>query len=316
MTLDKTPESATRRDLADAELTTAVLASFVGAKSPRFRRIAERLVHHLHAFIQDVTLTEEEWRLGIDFLTRTGHITDDRRQEFVLLSDVLGVSMLVIGLNHRTPAGATASTVFGPFFAERSPDLDNGADLANGAPGVPCFMHGRVLSVNNEPVADALIDVWQADEAGFYDVQYDDLSEPRGRGRLRSDSHGRYWFWSILPEAYPIPHDGPVGELLSAAGRSPMRPAHVHFMVAATGFQTLITHVFVDGDPHLDSDAVFGVKDSLIAQYPRHQAGRAPDGRVMDRPFYTMDFDLVLAPAGPTTDAPDDSRSERDERPA
>jgi hydroxyquinol 1,2-dioxygenase len=294
---ENTAASGTR-NLADEGLTRAVLASFGNSESERFREVVQSLVRHLHAFVSEVELTEEEWFKGIDFLTRTGHITDDRRQEFILLSDVLGVSMLVIGLNNRKPAGATESTVFGPFFVEGSPRYTNGDDIANGAPGEPCFMQGRVLSVTGEPIPDARIEVWQADEAGFYDVQYDDLSEPRGRGHLYTDEEGRYWFWSVKPEAYPIPDDGPVGELLDAANRSPMRPAHVHFMVKAPGYETLITHVFAEGDRHLDSDAVFGVKSSLITSFERHEPGTAPDGTDMDTPFYTMSYDVVLAPSG------------------
>lgn len=286
------------RNLADEDLTRAVLASFGNSKSERFREVVQSLVRHLHAFVSEVELTEEEWSKGIDFLTRTGHITDDKRQEFILLSDVLGVSMLVIGINNKKPAGATESTVFGPFFVEGSLRSANGDDIANGAPGEPCFMQGRVLSVKGEPIPDARIEVWQADDEGFYDVQYDNLSEARGRGHLYSDEEGRYWFWSVKPEAYPIPDDGPVGELLDAANRSPMRPAHVHFMVKAPGYQTLITHVFAEGDRHLDSDAVFGVKSSLITGFERQEPGTAPDGREMDVPFYTMDYDIVLATSG------------------
>jgi len=153
-----------------------------------------------------------------------------------------------------------------------------------------------VLDTEGEPIAGACVEVWQADEDGFYDVQYADLDEPRGRGHLRTDDQGRFWFWSVRPEAYPIPDDGPVGELLKATGRSPMRPAHVHFLVTAPGFQTLTTHVFAEGDPHLDSDAVFGVKRSLVTPFGRHEPGTAPDGRTLDVPFFTASYDLVLAP--------------------
>jgi hydroxyquinol 1,2-dioxygenase len=302
------------RNLADEDLTRAVLASFEGAPSERFREVVQSLVKHLHAFVSEVELTEEEWFKGIDFLTRVGHITDDNRQEFILLSDVLGVSMLVVGINHPRatgatepgeavevvggddrPTGSTEATVFGPFFVEDSPRYENGDDIANGAPGEPCFMQGRVLSVTGEPIPEAHIEVWQADDEGFYDVQYDDLSEARGRGHLYTDEEGRYWFWSVRPEAYPIPDDGPVGDMLKAANRSPMRPAHVHFMVKAPGYETLITHVFAEGDLHLDSDAVFGVKESLITGFERHEPGTAPDGTEMDVPFYTMSYDFVLA---------------------
>ena len=299
--------SPERRNLASNELTAAVLASFADAPNPRFHQIAESLVRHLHAFVEEVGLTEQEWFDGIDFLTRTGHATTDTRQEFVLLSDVLGVSMLVIGLNHAPAGGATESTVFGPFFVEGAPDVQNGADLGAGAPGQPCLMRGRILDTAADPIAGAVIDVWQADENGLYDVQYADLPAPRGRGRLRAETDGRFWFWSVLPVAYPIPDDGPVGSMLRAGGRGPMRPGHVHFRVAAPGYETLITHIFVAGDEHLDDDAVFGVKTSLIAPFPRHEAGIAPDGRAMDTPYHTLEYDLVLAPTRrePGAAAPD-----------
>ena len=291
------PDQPTTRNLSDEALTAAVLASFEQADSPRFKQIAQSLVRHLHAFVAEVEPTEQEWVAAIDFLTRTGQISDDRRQEFILLSDVLGVSMLVIGINHRVPDGATESTVFGPFFVAGAPEVENGGDIAAGAPGVPCLMSGRVRSVDGTPLPGAVIDVWQADEAGFYDVQYAGLEQPRGRAQLRSRADGSFSFWSVLPTAYPIPNDGPVGELLRAAARGPMRPAHVHFMVSAPGYATLITHVFVAGDEHLDSDAVFGVKASLIAPFERHEAAVAPDGRALEEPWYTLDYDLVLAPA-------------------
>jgi len=255
------------RNLADEDLTQAVVASFEGAKTERFKQIAESLVTHLHAFATDVQLTEDEWFAGIDFLTRTGHTSTDQRQEFVLLSDVLGLSMLVVGVNNRRPPEATESTVFGPFFVENSPAFANGDDIARGFSGEPCFMSGRVVSVDGEPVPGARIEVWQADDEGFYDVQYTDLDQPRGRGHLTTDDDGRFWFWSVKPEAYPIPADGPVGELLQAAGRGPMRPAHVHFKVTAAGFQTLTTHVFDADSEHLDSDAVFGVRDGLVVRF-------------------------------------------------
>jgi hydroxyquinol 1,2-dioxygenase len=302
------------RNLADTRLTDAVIASFERSASPRLQEVMQSLVSHLHAFVSEVQPTEQEWAKAIEFLTRTGHITDDKRQEFILLSDVLGVSMLVVGINHRrqsgatpsgeaveaagAPTGGTEATVFGPFYVEGAPRYDNGDDIANGAPGEPCFVSGRVLSVTGEPILGAQVDVWQADKDGFYDVQYQDLEQARGRGQLRADAQGRYWFWSVKPEPYPIPYDGPVGDLLKAANRSPMRPAHVHFMISAPGYQTLITHVFAAGDAYLDSDAVFGVKDSLIAPFVRHEPGTAPDGKQVGEPFYTMGYDFVLAPAG------------------
>jgi hydroxyquinol 1,2-dioxygenase len=291
------PATTERRNLADADLTRAVEASFDTTPDPRLRELMQALTRHLHAFISEVELTEDEWFAAIDFLTRTGHMCDDKRQEFVLASDVMGLSMLTIGINHRHANGATESTVFGPFFIEGSPAFENGDDLANGAPGTPCYVSGTVRSVTGEPVAGALIEIWQADEDGLYDVQYSDLDEARGRGHLHSDDEGRYWFWTVHPEAYPIPTDGPVGELLNATSRSPMRPAHIHFMVKAPGYQTLITHVFDEADMYLDTDAVFGVRSSLLTGFEHHEGGTAPDGREMSGPWASTEFDLILAPS-------------------
>ena len=284
------------RNLSGDELTAAALASFSHCASDRLTQVMTSLVKHLHAFVDEAQLTEEEWTRGIVFLTRVGHITTDQRQEFILLSDVLGVSMQVIGINNQRPPGATESTVFGPFFTANSPRFANGDDLAHGAPGEPCLIEGYVRSLEGTPIAGARIEVWQADDEGRYDVQYDDLQAPRGRGHLYSDGEGRYSFWSLRPTAYPIPDDGPVGELLTASRRSPMRPAHVHFMITATGYHPLITHVFAEGDPFLDTDAVFGVKSSLITPFERHEPGIAPDGRRVDTAFSTMRYDFTLAP--------------------
>jgi hydroxyquinol 1,2-dioxygenase len=291
--------AATPRDLTAEELTAAVLASFAGAASPRVREVAESLVRHLHAFVHEVGLTEDEWAAGIDSLTRAGQMSTGGRQEVVLLSDVLGVSMAVVGVNHAAGGGATESTVLGPFFVEGAPVVENGADLGAGAPGRPCLMRGTVRTTSGAPVAAAALDVWQADEAGLYDVQYPGLDAPRGRGRLHSDDEGRFWFWSVLPVAYPVPTGGPAGDVLRAAGRAPMRPAHVHFRVEADGFETLVTHIFVAGDPHLDADAVFGVKSSLIVEFTSHEPGTAPDGRWMDVAYHSMQYDLVLATRAP-----------------
>jgi hydroxyquinol 1,2-dioxygenase len=274
-----------------------VLASFDHCRSARFQDVIKSLVAHLHAFVEDVRVTEAEWFQAIDYLTRTGEITDAKRQEFVLLSDVLGLSMLVIRLNNQRPTGATESTVFGPFFFEDSPRYGNGGDIANGASGEPCLVSGRVLSVGGEPIPNARVEVWEADDQGFYDSQYEGLTEQRGRGHLFSEDGGRFWFWSVKPVAYPIPGDGPVGELLRAANRSPMRPAHIHFMLTAPGYQPLITHIFAADDPHLHSgDAVFAVRESLIVRFERHEPGIAPDDTRVEVPFYTASCDLVLAP--------------------
>jgi hydroxyquinol 1,2-dioxygenase len=289
------PRTATR-NLSDDQLTRAVVASFDNARDERLGEVAQALVRHLHAFATEVGLREEEWFKGIDFLTRVGHITDDRRQEFVLLSDVLGLSMLVVGINHRASDQATESTVFGPFFVDGAPRVELGGDVANGAPGSPCFVSGRILSTAGEPIPGARIDVWQTDSDGFYDVQRPGLDMTQGRGHLHAGADGEFSFWSVIPVAYSIPDDGPVGELLAAGNRSPMRPAHIHFRVEAPGHQVLITHVFVDGDRYLDSDAVFGVKESLIAPFDPREPGSAPDGSVRAEGFYTVNYDLVLEP--------------------
>jgi len=275
-------------DLSGEELTQAVRASFAGAATERLGTILDALVRHLHAFVEETGLTEREWFDGIDFLTRTGHVTDGKRQEFILLSDVLGVSMLVIRLNNRKPKGATPATVVGPFFVPGSPRYENGEDLANGAPGSPCLVRGRIVSTAGEPVGGARVDVWQADDEGMYDVQYADLPAPRGRGHLFSETDGRFWFWTIRPTAYPISTDGPVGRLLRAAGREAMRPAHVHFRIEAEGHEALTTHIFAADDPYLHTDAVFGVDSTLIAPFVLHEDDGAS--------YYTLDYEFVLVP--------------------
>ena len=282
-------------DLQGDDLTAAVVASFGDSPSGRYREVMSALVRHLHAFAREVDLTEDEYFTAIDFLTRTGQISTGTRQEFVLLADVLGLSMLTVGLGNRKPPEATQSTVFGPFFVDGSPEVQLGGDISNGAPGQPCLVSGRVLNTKGEPIPDALVETWQADEDGFYDVQKE-LDGPQNRGHLTTDADGNYRFWAVKPVAYPIPDDGPVGELLRAGGRGPMRPAHIHFMVTAPGYGRLITHVFAAGDEYLDTDAVFGVKQSLIADFTEHPAGtEASDGSTPEQPYYTVDYDLVLA---------------------
>jgi maleylacetate reductase len=282
----------------EAAVTAEVLATFSGAAVPRYQEVISSLVRHLHAFAREVRLSEREWQQGIDFLTRTGHITDDRRQEFILLSDVLGLSMLTVAINAPASAGATESTVVGPFFTDDSPEVPLGGDIAGAAKGQPCYVSGTVRGTSGEPLPGARIEVWESDEDGFYDVQYPD-GRTGGRGWLRSAPDGDYWFWSVRPAPYPIPDDGPVGDLLTAAGRGPMRPAHLHFKVEAPGYRTLITHIFVAGDPYLDRDAVFGVKESLITDFAEHPPGTGPDGRRLDAPWTSVAFDIVLAPLAP-----------------
>jgi hydroxyquinol 1,2-dioxygenase len=275
----------------EAALTESVLASFDATPSPRLRELLQGLVRHLHAYARDVRLTDAEWEYAIGFLTRTGQISDDKRQEFVLLSDVLGLSMLTIGINAPSDPLATEPTVFGPFFVADAPLIEYGGDAAQGASGEPCWVEGRVTDTAGNPLAGAEIEVWEADEAGFYDVQYSD-GRTAGRARMHADDDGRYGFWSVKPAAYPIPGDGPVGELLAATCRS---PAHIHFMVAAPGHHRLVTHVFVADGPHLEEDAVFGVKESLIAGFSEHPPGGGPAGRTLDGRWWKLVFDVRLA---------------------
>ena len=288
------------RNINEDTITQAVLASMEQCRNPRLRTVMTSLVQHLHSFARDVKLTEEEWFTAIKFLTDVGHITDDVRQEFILLSDVLGLSTLVTAQNNVKPAGCTEATVFGPFFVEGAPEYPLGADIANGARGEPCFVSGRVTSTDGTPLSGVTMDVWQSDEDGFYDVQCPPTAPGehthRARGKLATDSEGRYNFKSILAQPYPIPHDGPVGAMLEALGRHPWRPAHLHYMLSAPGHERLITHVFRDGDQYLDSDAVFGVRSTLISDWVHHDKGTAPDGTMMDRPFHTLKYDFVLNP--------------------
>lgn len=281
-------------------LTDEVVASFAGAPDPRLRQLMEALTRHLHAFIREVRLTEDEWNAAIGFLTAAGHITDERRQEFVLLSDVLGASMQTIAVNNEAVTGnaaATEATVFGPFFVQDAPEIPNGGDIAGGAHGQLCWVEGTVTDTDGNPVPGARIEVWEADEEGFYDVQYTD-GRISGRAHLFADDQGRYEFWGLTPTPYPIPHDGPVGKMLAATGRSPVRCAHLHFMVTAPRLRTLVTHIFVHGDPQIEvGDSVFGVKDSLIKEFHTQPAGTpTPDGRILDQDWARTRFDIVLAP--------------------
>jgi hydroxyquinol 1,2-dioxygenase len=286
-----------RRQFTEDTLTKAVLARLAGARNPRFRQVMQSLVKHLHAFAREAELTEEEWFEGVKFLTATGQKCDDKRQEFILLSDVLGLSMMVVALNHRTTPGATEATVLGPFFVHGAPEFEYGADLTRGATqsGEPTWCTGRVLSVDHRPIAGATLDIWQAKADGVYDVQ-DPRSALELRGRVRTNAEGRYAFKTYKPAFYGVPTDGPVGELLRAMGRHPMRPAHMHAIVAAPGYQTVITHVFVEGDPYLDSDAVFAVKDSLIGRYRKVESAEEAAKLGMPCPFHQLEWDFRLAP--------------------
>lgn len=279
----------------ELSITAAVLAR-PAHRSTRLATVMASLVQHLHDFAREVHLTEAEWFTAIRFLTEVGQRCDDQRQEFILLSDVLGLSMLVTAQNQRKPPGCTEATVLGPFHVEDAPPFAVGEDIARGAPGEPCFVSGRVLGTSGEPVDGARLEVWQADAEGFYDVQRPGAAVHQARGTGQTDADGRFAFRTIVAEAYEIPSDGPVGRLLAGLGRHAWRPAHLHFRITAPGYEPLTTHVFRSDGPYLESDAVFGVRASLIADWVRHEPGTAPDGSVLETPFYTMDFTFVLPP--------------------
>jgi hydroxyquinol 1,2-dioxygenase len=276
------------RNLTEANLTDAVIARLARCEDPRFKQIMTSLIRHTHAFVREVGLTEAEWIEGIKFLTATGHKCDGDRQEFILLSDVLGVSMLVDAINHRKPSGATESTVLGPFYIEGAPDLPNGADISHGSPGEPTEVSGRVLTPDGKPIAGAVLDVWQTAANGFYSTQDANQDRFNLRGRFRTDAKGAFFFRTIKPVSYPVPTDGPVGGILNAMGRHPMRPAHIHFIVSAPGYESVATHLFAEGDPYLDSDVVFGVKNSLVVDFKPKAGGKTLEVR----------YDFGLKPQG------------------
>ena len=283
------------RNFDENSITQAVLDRVAQAPDPRTRQIGLALVRHLHALVKEVEPSMAEWEAAIGFLTRTGQMCDDTRQEFILLSDTLGVSMLVDAINHRDADGVTDTTVLGPFYVQDPAVFPLGSNISDGIKGEPLFVSGTVASADGTPLAGAAVDVWHSDADGYYDVQQmDELGGLAMRARLLADAQGRFHFWTIRPAAYPIPHDGPVGEMLAAQARHPYRPAHVHFMIHADEHDTLVTHVFVAGDRYLDSDVVFGVKDSLIREFPSHPPGTAPDGRMMDRPYDSLHYDFRL----------------------
>ena len=296
------------RNLTEANLTDAVLAKLEGSSDPRFKQIMISLIRHLHAFVREVALTEQEWFTGIQFLTATGQKCDDRRQEYILLSDTLGVSMLVDAINHRKPSGATESTVLGPFHMVESPPRELGADISLDGKGRPCVLAGRILSTDGTPLAGALVDVWQANGEGYYDVQQPGVQPERNlRGLFTTDSQGRYWLRTAIPRHYPIPDDGPVGDLLTATRRHPNRPAHIHIIGAADGHLPVTTHVFIDGSPYLDSDTVFGVKRSLIRPVTTVDDPERAAAYQVGNPFRLLEFDVVLEPA-PEPHAPREVR--------
>jgi hydroxyquinol 1,2-dioxygenase len=285
-------------DFTEETAADAVIESFAPSTDPRLREVLTSLVRHVHAFAREVELTIPEWETAIDFLTRVGHKCDDERQEFILLSDVLGMSMLVETISNRKFGVATESTVLGPFHVVESPARELGDTIDLVRTGMPCVVTGRVVSVDGTPLPGAELDVWQANDQGFYDVQQPDV-QPRtnGRGLFTADDAGEFWFRTIVPSHYPIPTDGPVGELLKATGRHAFRPAHIHFIVTAPGHRPLTTHIFVAGSEYIESDTVFAVKESLVVDFTEvtdpEAAAKWHVGKV---PFRHADVEIVMQP--------------------
>ena len=281
----------------ELQLTEAVLAETGRADDPRFREIVQALIRHLHDFAREVRLTEAEWMAAIQWLSRTGQISDEKRQEFILASDVLGLSMLVVQMNHRLDPDATPNTVLGPFHIDGSPPLPFGADMAEGVGGTPLFVHGVVRDLSGAPVCGAVLDVWQADGDGMYEAQLV-VDESRLRAKYSTREDGSYCIRTVAPLGYAIPMDGPVGELVGATAISYFRPAHVHVLIDVPGYEPLITHVFREGAEYLDSDVVFGVKEELVVGFEPHDAGPTPDGGSLDGPWLSASYDFVLQPLG------------------
>ena len=278
----------------ELDLTERVVQSFSKTADDRHKHLLEELVRSLHDFVRKTDLSFEEWSFAIDFLTKTGQKCSPTRQEFILLSDVLGISMLVDAVNHRDREGATETTVLGPFYVGEHKPVPSNTNIAPGIPGKPLFVDIRVTSLNGPPVANAVVDVWHADEEVFYDTQKE-ANQAAGlslRASFTTDADGRFSFRTILPHSYPIPTDGPVGQLIEATGRHPMRPAHIHFLVNAPGFEPIVTHVFIEGDEYLDSDAVFGVKEELVCTPERSNDRIMPDGEATSTPWFRMRYDF------------------------
>jgi hydroxyquinol 1,2-dioxygenase len=292
-------QSEARRNTTEDDITAEVLARFSETPDPRLRRIMLSLITHLHAFVKEVELTESEWFQAIEILTQAGKMCSDKRQEFILFSDTLGVSMVVDLIDHRKPEGATESTVFGPFHRLGAPEMPPGGNIAHrDTAGVPTLVRGRVLDLDGKPIAGAVLDVWQTQTNGLYDSQDQGLDGLHMRGKFTTDAAGSYLIRTVRPVNYPIPSDGPVGAMLKATGRHPWRPAHIHFVVSADGYGPVTTHIFDRTDPYLESDAVFAVKDSLICDFVRHKVPDAEASRVgITGPFCTAEFDFRLTPA-------------------
>jgi hydroxyquinol 1,2-dioxygenase len=282
--------------VTEDNVTDLAAQRWATARDPRTAEVLTALVRHLHAFAREVRLTEDEWMAAVRWLTRTGQISDEKREEFILASDVLGLSMLVVQMNHRLDPRATPATVLGPFHIEGSPELDFGGDMSDGVPGTPLYVHGTVRDLSGQPVAGAVLDVWQADAEGAYESQIADVDEARLRAKYTTREDGSYCVRTIAPLGYSIPMDGPVGELISRTEISHFRPAHVHFLLAVPGYEPLITHLFQEGAQYLDSDVVFGTKAELVVAFEPREPGDTPDGGKSTEPWLEARYDFVLQP--------------------
>ncbi|WP_347057076.1 dioxygenase [Blastococcus sp. HT6-30] len=284
--------------VTEDNITELAAERWATARDPRLAEVMTALVRHLHDFAREVRLTEAEWMAAMQWLTATGKISTEKREEFILASDVLGLSMLVVQMNHRLDPRATPATVLGPFHIEGSPELGFAEDMSDGLPGVPLFLHGRVTDLDGAPVAGAVLDVWQSDSEGFYESQLAEVDEARLRAKYTTGPDGEYCVRTIAPLGYSIPMDGPVGDLVARTGISHFRPAHVHFLINVPGFEPLITHLFQEGAQYLDSDVVFGTKQELVTSFDAREPGRTPDGGSLDVPWLESRYDFVLQRQG------------------
>jgi hydroxyquinol 1,2-dioxygenase len=280
--------------VTEDNITDLAVERWATAKDPRLAELMTALVRHLHDFAREVRLTEAEWMAAVQWLTATGRISDEKREEFILASDVLGLSMLVVQMNHRLDPQATPATVLGPFHIEGSPELDYAEDMSDGLPGTPLYLHGTVRDLTGAPVGGGVLDVWQADAEGAYEAQIPDVDEARLRAKYTTREDGSYCLRTIAPLGYTIPMDGPVGDLIGRTEISHFRPAHIHFLINVPGYEPLITHLFQEGAPYLDSDVVFGTKQELVVPFDQRDPGPTPDGGTIDVPWLEARYDFVL----------------------
>lgn len=281
--------------VTEQNLTDVVLERWKAVPDPRLRQVMQSFIMHLHAFVRDIEPTGEEWAKAIEFLTRIGQTCDPKRQEFILFSDVMGVSMLVDALNHRLDTGATPTTVEGPFHIPNSPVLPDGGNMAAGCPGIPCFITGTVKGLDGKPIANASLDLWSTDGEGLYEAQRG-VADAWMRGVYHTRADGSYTVRTVAPIGYSIPMDGPVGDLFRLTEISEMRPAHIHFCVEAPGYHRVVTHLFNRACQYLETDVVYGVKAPLIVDFVENPPGTAPNGETVDTMYYTITYDFVLQP--------------------